>query len=370
MQFDVKTADDLYRLKTMAGLARVTVDLSRIKRMGLAHLSMRLAYFAVAEGGEIVLFDRTASGDQSVGPFLLGWPTLRALAITALGRDCREEPVAQKGEIRFVRTTPRPEAGWSAGLIFSGRDEELPAVYRCLDGLCAQPELVGETGEIILCGPTRDLGFLDAYPQVTYLVFDFEPSGSAFPISRKKNFLISQMAHPRRLVLHARIVLEPGAIAGAPEEFDIIAPNMIFRSDKGEEPSIGLIAIDPGWPNRVPRSFERSTLTTSPARYLDLMAHGRPYVDGGAFAVMAGVFDACPLNDALLWGDCEDVEWCLRAQTLGFSVDMAPQMMALNTNSKARTLEALPSAAAQGVRAVNRGRRVLSNLIIRLKSGA
>lgn len=363
MPFDVRRMDDLYTLQTRSGLDAVTVDLSRIKLQGLAHLAIRMGCNALAEGGTLTLRDGSASCAQAIGPFLIGWPSLRALAIRALGRDCRLEQGAPLGEMMFTRTAPALAPGWSAGIIFSGQDKELPALYRCLDGLVAQPELISDTGEILICGPTRDMDFQKDYPQVRYVVYDLATDHRGpFPISAKKNHLMRAMRYDRRLVLHARIVMEPGALAAAPTEFDILAPNVIQRSDKGEEANIGLITIDPGWPEAVPRRFERSTLNVPANEYLQLMAHGRPYVDGGAFAVSVRVFEACPLHDGLLWGDCEDVEWGFRAQTLGFAIDMCPRMEVLNTVSKARTLENLPRPAAHALRAGNRVIRMLCNL--------
>lgn len=366
MSFNLRQMGDLYTLQNRSGLDDVTVDLSRIKLQGLAHLAIRMGFNAIAKGGTLTLRDETASNVQTIGPFLIGWPSIRALAIRALSRDCRLEPGATLGEMVFTRTAPALAQGWSAGIIFSGQDEELPALYRCLDGLTAQPELLSDTGEILVCGPTRNKEFLQDYPHARHLVYDITADHHGpFPISVKKNRLMRAMRFDRRLVLHTRIVMEPGALAAAPAEFDILAPNVIQRSDKGQEANVGLVTLDPGWPEAVPRRFERSTLNVPADQYLQLMSHGRPYVDGGAFAVSSRVFEACPLDDGLLWGDCEDVEWCFRAQTLGFAIDMCPRMVALNTVSKVRTLEALPRPAAHALRAGNRLLRTFRNLKVR-----
>lgn len=361
MRFDVRTAADLYVLKQLAGLDLVRVDLSAVKYEGLAHHAARLAFFAVREGGQIVLTDGRASKLQSIAPGLIGWPSLRALIIRALGRACCVQATTAPGEMRFVRQEPLTVAGWSAGVIFSGSDKELPALFRCLDGLMAQPELSGEQGEILVCGPTRDTNFLSAYPKVTYFTFDLDDAPGPFPISRKKNALLRRMRFPRRLVLHCRIVMEPGALAKAPSEFDILGPNVIQRSRWGDEANVGFVCVDPRWPALQPERFERSTLNVSPMRYMTMLKTRRPYVDGAAFAVNERVLRLCELDENLLWGDCEDVEWCFRAQSHGFLVDMCPQMMALNAASKVRTLEALPPFVAHKIRAANRVVRVLKN---------
>ena len=48
----------------------------------------------------------------------------------------------------------------------------------------------GETGEIVVCGPKRDLGILADYPQVRYVVFEIPPD-QVFPISQ--NCQLSRM---------------------------------------------------------------------------------------------------------------------------------------------------------------------------------
>lgn len=361
--FLVASQGDIGELKQRSGLGEVRIDLAKLKFAGLSRMALRSAFFAVAQGGRIVVTDTSASFEQSVGPFKIGWPTLRALALTTMARGCAVDPDQCRNALSFTRVAPPLEQGWSAGLIFSGRDEELPAVFRSLDGLCSQPELHPGQGEIILCGPTRDLGFLASYPLVKYLVYDLPVGSTGFPISKKKNFLLSRMRYPRRLVLHARIALEPGALAKVPMEFDILAPNVIHRSARGVEENIGFVVVDPRWPDLPPKQFEWSTLDVTATNYMRLFRHGQPYVDGGAFAVSQPVFDACPLHDSLGWGDCEDLEWCIRAQAMGFLVDMCPQMTAVNSVSKAYPLEYLPRPLAHMVRRFNRSRRLLLNLV-------
>lgn len=362
MNFHVRKPEDLYELKQLSGLEHITVNLSTLKYEGLTHHAARLAFFAVREGGRLVFIDEGASKLQSIAPGLIGWPSLRALVIRALGKACVMDSSAPSGEMHFVRSEAATGEGWSAGIIFSGNDKELPALYRCLDGLVAQPELMAEQGEIVVCGPTRDTSFLSAYPKVRYLPFDLESQSGPFPISRKKNVLLHSMRFPRRLVLHCRIVIEPDALAKAPREFDILGPNVIQRSQFGEEANVGYVCIDPRWPALEPERFERSTLNVPPTHYMTMLKDRRPYIDGAAFAVNERVLNICKLDENLLWGDCEDVEWCFRAQSHGFLVDMCPQMKALNTASKVRTLEKLPPIIAHKIRAANRIIRTLRNL--------
>ncbi|MEI9851637.1 MAG: hypothetical protein WDN24_13225 [Sphingomonas sp.] len=54
----------------------------------------------------------------------------------------------------FARRRPVTPPGWSAGIIFSGDEKEMPFVSRAIDGLREQPELsAARGGQIMVCGP-------------------------------------------------------------------------------------------------------------------------------------------------------------------------------------------------------------------------
>jgi hypothetical protein len=363
----VRTIEDLDALRHQQNLEHVTIDVTKFKYAGLLQHSFRYAFFAVKVGGTITIKDNTPSFNQAIGPHLIGWPTISSIAINALCPECDREPAPAKNCLVFSRVAPPPLHGWSAGIIFSGQDSELPQLFRCLDGLLAQPELQGSNGEILVCGPARDMTFLKQYPQVRYLNFENETTGP-FPISKKKNFLLNAMRFHRCIVSHTRITLDPGALSKAPEDFDILSPNVFFDSPHGREPNIGYICIDARWPHLVPGQFERSTTSVDPKNYLTMLKNRIPFVDGGIFAVTKRVLAVCPLNDNLRWGECEDVEWCNRARAHGFLIDMCPEMTATNAVSKVTSLARLPRPAAVFVRTASRAHKRAIRLAQRLKS--
>lgn len=329
---EIRNIDDLYRLKSQEDLSQVTIRTKRLKNIGLLHQAARSAYFAVKPGGRITIID---DGDttQRIEPWRIGWPTVRSLMLSCLSNDCRLELSSSTNEINFTRITPTLGPGWSAGVVFSGQEEEIPYLKLCLDGLLQQPELNGSLGEIIVCGPPKRHDFFDGYPKIKYEPFEFNAPGP-FPISKKKNHLLQTMLFPRKIVLHARVVLDPNSLSEAPREFDIFSPNISVKTPNGQKPNICYVAIDSKWPNTTPSVSGKSTLDIKPEKYLSMLKSRKPYVDGGAFAVSDPVFNLCQLNPNLFWGDCEDVEWCFRAQTLGFLVDLAPKVTAVSSTSK------------------------------------
>ena len=74
--------------------------------------------------------------------------------------------------IELRRTSPIMEEGWSAGVVFSGSESEVPVLLKCIQGLLLQPELSEERGgEIVISGPDCPRDFLTAFPGVRYEIF-------------------------------------------------------------------------------------------------------------------------------------------------------------------------------------------------------
>ncbi|MGQ7346828.1 hypothetical protein ACTGWF_10315, partial [Streptococcus suis] len=92
---------------------------------------------------------------------------------------------------------------------------EEPTMRHCLDALVTQPELSGSKGEIVVCGPCEGhRTFLADYPTVRYLAADgVEDGHGRFLLAKKKNILFDNLTHARMVVLHARVVLAPDALA-------------------------------------------------------------------------------------------------------------------------------------------------------------
>lgn len=236
--------------------------------------------------------------------------------------------------IELRRTSPIMEEGWSAGVVFSGSESEVPVLLKCIQGLLLQPELSEERGgEIVISGPDCPRDFLTAFPGVRYEIFP-SPEGKRFLIGMKKNSLMRRMKGPRFAVLHARVVLDRGALARVPSEFDISGPATSVMVGGKVRPYLSLTQTDSVWPTPLLR---RSTVMMRHIRNGDPIAlheRGPVFIDGGAFFVTKAAFEQCPLSDYIAWNDGEDVEWCGRAFAQGFLVDMAPEAHAMSQTDK------------------------------------
>lgn len=354
----IEKLTDLEKLRYATDEETVILCVDKLKNTGALRVILRRAMFALRPAGHLII-EGTADERQGIEPYRFGWPSVRALAISSLGACCRILEPSTPGRLVFQRTITILSSGWSAGVIFSGSDEEIPQLKLCLNSLLEQKELNSELGEIIVCGPSRDLTFLEQYKTVSYLKYDIDKPG-AFPISAKKNYLMSYMKHSRMLVLHTRITLDDNCISNLPREFDIMALNIQSGISKRRVSDLGLIGIDPAWPDIMPTKFERTTRHYS--SYLNIYRKHRTYVDGGAFAVTKPVFKSCKLNPLLKWGDCEDVEWSYRAQSLGFSVDMTPQATAVTLKTKTHVHASIPEVLARSLRAGRRVTRLIKNI--------
>ena len=311
----------------------VTIDTQRLKYRNLLPCAAKYALWAARPGGRIIVVD-AGGRNAAPPPYEISFNLVCQWLFKFIGADCRLVSL-EPGRLELERVLPQMEPGWSAGVVFSGNDAEIPTLLRCLDGLVAQPELgPSQQGEIIVCGPDRETAFLARYPGVRYLVFD-TPPGPRFLIGRKKNALMAAMKAPRMAVLHARIVLDDGALGHVPREFDISGPlTRVSARHGGEQPYLSMMQTDAVWSGLMTKRATRMLGEVAGADYLALMERGPVFVDGGAFYVSRRVFEACALHDQIAWEEAEDAEWCGRAFASGLLVDLAPGSGAVSQTSK------------------------------------
>ena len=338
--------DDIVRARMAIDHDAVIVDARRLKMTGLLPLALKYALFAVREGGRIMIEDEA---DNELGSPACAVPhkLVRQWTFQFIGRDT-ELALLEPGRIELHRIRPVTPPGWSAGIVFSGRDAEIPTLLKALDGLGTQPEL----GEIAVCGPPRDLGFLNDFPGVRYIEH-VDPPGERVMIAAKKNALIRALKGPRVLILHARVVLASGALAGVPREFDLSGPN-ILQQDGGRTASyLSLSSTETIWPGRMPRRtpWLMRHVGDDP---LELHRKGQLFVDGGAFYVTKAAHELCPLNNLIAWNEAEDVEWCARAFVHGLLVDVAPDSIAISQTAKVRMPPRLAAATPPLLRLLKR----------------
>jgi len=318
----VRNVADLTRLRGMFGLDRVELHTARLKHRGLLPLAMRYAIWAVRTGGRVIVHDDGLK-DASAPVFQAPFNNVRQWAVKFSARDAELIAFDASGRMEFERTSEVLPPGWSAGVVFSGADSELLSLSRCLEGLLQQPELTPEQGgEIIVCGPPRNMDFLAPYPTVRYLDFSL-PDSARFLIGRKKNALMQAMRGPRLAVMHTRIVLQPGALSKVPREFDILAPHTFVLEGSRTSPYLSLGCSDSVWPGAMPRRMGMTMRNLKPGDHWAMHARGGVFVDGGVYLTTRQVIEDCTLSEHLGWEEGEDIDWCARAFMNGWLSDIA-----------------------------------------------
>jgi len=325
---------DVEALRKVRGLQQVTIRTARLKYRGLLPHAFRYAIWAVQTGGRIIVEDEPHS-QFAWYPHQFPFMIVRYVAARFMLRDAIVIRCDNKsGVIEFERTSQPTEPGWAAGIVFSGDDAEIPGLLQCIAALQAQAEL-SYAGAITICGPARNLDFLAPFPGVTYLEYE-PPETARVTIAHKKNFLANSLAAPRFIILHARILLEPGALAALGDEFDFTTPLVRVNTTHGSENYL-CYGVSRSVSTALPPVGSVITLIDRNERaYLDLLAKGAPYIDGGVFAARKAAFLDCPLNPCLAWGEAEDFEWCLRAFDGGHLVDMCVDSRAVSATNKNR----------------------------------
>lgn len=353
----IASAEDIARARHQIDHDAAIVDARRLKTTGLLPLALKYALFAVREGARIMIEDEP---DQELGSpaFAVPHKLVRQWTFQFIGRDT-ELVALEPGRIELRRTRPVTPPGWSAGIVFSGRDAEIPTLVKALEGLHAQPELT-DGGEIAVCGPPRDVDFLRDFPAVRYIEH-VDPPGERVMIAAKKNVFIRALRGPRVLILHARIVLDPEALGAVPREFDISGPNVLQEAGGRRASYLSLSSTETVSPGRMPRSspWLMRHVGDDP---IALHREGNLFVDGGAFYVTKAAHELCPLNDLIAWNEAEDVEWCARAFMTGLLVDNAPDSFAVSQTAKVRMPPALGGATAPLLRWIKKLREARSRI--------
>lgn len=326
---------DLAGLRARQGLGRVVIDTARLQYRNLLPHALKYGIWALAPGGTLLVRDRSPN-TFDLGPRFVSAKLVRQWVFKLLAQDAELVRLdIPGGEIELVRTRPPTPMGWSAGVVFSGQEAELPRLRACLDALLRQPELA-MGGEIMVSGPAGAEDCLTGYPGVRYRTFDMPP-GPRVMIGRKKNDLIRALRGPRIAILHTRILLAPDCLAQVPVEFEIASPRVFVAGRHGPEDYLSLGVHDSGLPGRVPLLAPSSLRRMPVARYLALFDQGPPYVDGGVFFVRKDVHARCPLHEHVAWDEAEDIEWSARALAEGILLDLAPAATATSAVSKLRT---------------------------------
>jgi len=351
-EFVVTGREDLYRLKAMHGLSRVVVETRRLIHRNLLPHALKYAAWALVPGGTLLVRDASPNVFD-LWPRFVSSKMVRQWTFKLLAGEAELVRLdSAAGEIELRRTRLPTPPGWSAGVVFSGQEAELPRLRQCLDALLRQPELSPEReGEIVVCGPAAASDSIAGYRQVRYLPYEMPP-GPRVMICGKKNALIHALQGPRVLVLHTRVLLAPDTLRHVPEEFEIITPRVFADGPAGREDYLSLGVHDPSLPGQAPRLTPSSLRRVPAERYLDLYAQGAPYVDGGVFMVRKDVHARCPLNEDVAWDEVEDLEWCTRALAAGFLIDLAPEATATSVVAKLRS----PPLPPQVIRLLRSGK--------------
>lgn len=338
----VRTKVDLLALYPAVDLDEIELHTAQYKFRGLIPLALKRAFFALRPGGILTIVDNSRISTDGE-PYQIPFNLMRQWVFRLLGSGVSVLDFDERRSfLRLQRRASIAPPGWSAGVVFSGSDAEIPQLMVCLKGLLAQPQLHPEEGgEILVCGPSRDTAFLNAFPQVRYVVYDPAPS-PRFMICAKKNFLIDQLRGPRVIVIHCRIVLQPGALARIPREFEIGTPE-VFVEEKGAlRPYLSLAYNDGYLPGQFPRRYPRSLRNVRNADMFSVYRQGACYIDGGTMCVMKSVYADCALDPNLAWSEGEDYEWCMRASASGYLVELFPGATAHSQSFKLKSYPMLP----------------------------
>lgn len=332
MNINVSKASELYALREARGYDAVNINFSESEFAGnLAIYAVKFAMWALKAGGTLTLTAPSTLDSMTLKRRRLPFQLLTQLVARSTQEigDLTEVSLADR-TIRVKRKATELEGIWSAGVIFSGNEAELPMLRRCLHSLLKQPELQSKD-RIVVCGPesARSL-VIDTY-NVAYLACETPTAAGRFLIGIKKNALISHLDTQKILICHSRVVLGDKALSAMPPEFDLITPRISINGRKKDLPYLDLgflklaTAAMAGVGEQPPIFYPRDD-------WLRYVKKHYPYVDGGAFCVRGDLAKRLALHPSIAWGEGEDVEWCIRLLIDGNVVELANSPAACATS--------------------------------------
>lgn len=216
---------------------------------------------------------------------------------------------------------------WSAGVIFSGNEKEIPLLESCIKGLLNQDELK-ESKDIVICGPPHGKDLIPTCDGIRYLEYPTPVEDNRFLICKKKNFLLNHLLNEKVLICHSRITLRPKALASLPESFDLITPRVFVKGHKNNSLpylDLGFMSLD--MTNMMSKG-EQPPIDYNRDRWHYYLRSYYPYIDGGLFCIRKNLGQSVPLHDQIAWGEGEDTEWCLRLIHNGYLVELSDNELA------------------------------------------
>lgn len=342
MKYTFQNPDDFVQYLAGGEAEETVVRTARFKYMGLYPHVLKYALWCTKEGGEILLEDSGplhSHGWIKEIPFaMVRYWTAKLLKGYGAITDIDE----RKLTLRVVRSEKRSKDDWGIGIIASGSEDEAEILGRCIQNAVALKAVA--RNKIYICGP-EPLSRVASDAGINFVLYGdtSDKKAARFMIGAKKNFLIDKIDAEKVAVVHSRILFEPETIRMLPREFDIISPASYVSGREGAIRYLDIASTDLMLPGVMPSRRPRST-RNEPESHLRLMKFGRPYIDGSMMFFRKEVWQSCPLDPALAWGEFEDVEWGMRAWANGFLVDLFPKARVVSQTTKLPGGDNLPKA--------------------------
>jgi hypothetical protein len=320
----VQSPEDLPFLRRKVNCENIEVDFDEFSRGNWPMYLFRYVVWALAHGAEASVVASDTISSTGIVPFRWSFRMVMQIAAKSI---YPEGIISSFDESRRTFKIKRiahitSHKSWTAIIVFSGEKNELKSLEKCLESLRKQSEILNG-GEIIVCGPSNARELTSDFNDIKYLSFDNELKAGRFLISKKKNYAINAAKNENILVCHTRIMLRDDALKNIPNEFDCITPRIEIKSAKGNFiPYLDLCFVGKN-------STSSYTESISPRIFYDrkkwwkFLSKYYAYADGAIFCVKRNTALQVPLNEAIAWGEGEDVEWCVRLQNSGRVVELA-----------------------------------------------
>lgn len=341
MNFDIHNIKDIESLKySIKKFDSIVIFTKKIKYKGVLQYALKYAFWHLKENGKLIIFDN-GPYEVLIRPYLLSVYQVNQCVHQFLKSDIKTlKTDFNKGILEYKKSTVENgniNQGWSAGIIYSGNSNEIDLLNKAIKGLYKQNEFGMSNSEIVVCGPTNgDYSFLSQFTDnIRVLYIDDVSKDGRFLISKKKNFLISNLKYENCVLIHARIEFQPNTLNKLDINFEFVSPQINLEIGNTKKRYLDFCLMGSYDSSRITRG-KIVTSNYRPSNYLSKLKYGLPYVDGGCIIFKKSILEHIPFNNNLAWFENEDVELASRIHNAGYLIDFAYRVKAISNTSKSK----------------------------------
>jgi hypothetical protein len=313
----------------------IVINLLKIKEDNVLRYIIKHTFWKLKLNGTIEFIDEPSKGQLFSTKRIDFWQ-IKNLIFKLLKNDILLLEINNRS-IKIKKTLEcYNNNGFSFGLIFSGKEEEINFLQNTMESILKNDNIDKYNYEILICGPSNlNNDILKKYllnQNIKYIDYNSIES-ERFMISKKKNFLYSQMKYNISILSHLRISYSQNFMNNIyNKKFDFLAPKVLDSKNKSY---LGFTLIGSYDLSRK-NTFKPLTGEFLEDDFYYALKNRVPYIDGGILILNKNIVKNNPLDNYIAWGEGEDLDMAANLYYQGNLIDYDSNLICFSSANKLR----------------------------------